>query len=142
MLSAIIVDLQNMAAAFRSAGQAALNDLQAGNVDSLWVMNFLDQCRGLIIYLDTVSSVAGLNAYATANIPNYAGTLTADIATLRAAAVSCIAWVTENFPKDTTNTYILAITLNADGSRTLRQFTPAQTTGLQTALQGLIAAVS
>ena len=62
---------------------------------------------------------------------------------MRNAAVACVDWVFNNFPKDNNPpNYIIKDILETDGSITVRQFSTAQTTGLQTALADLIAAVA
>jgi hypothetical protein len=48
--------------------------------------------------------------------------------------------VINNFP--TSGGYLQSETLNADGTRTLRQFTPAQTAGWQTTINNFISTIS
>lgn len=125
----------------KGTAQDAFTTLGAGNVDTVWVFLLLDKLRALISAANGWAAVAGINAYATAQLPGYAGTLTTDIQAVITAAQACIDWVVTNFPKDSTNTWLLGFSLNADGSRTARNFTPAQTAGLRTALQSLINAI-
>lgn len=141
MLSSVILQIENAASAAKAQAQSALTRLQSGNVDSVWVMNFLDQVRTIVDQIDRAAAVPGLAAYASANIPNYSGDLSADLNATRSAAAACITWVFNNFPKDSASGYSLALIINADGSRTSRQFTPAQTGGLQAALQNFIATI-
>lgn len=133
--------LQSVAQDIKAQGGNALSSLQNTNVSTTFVFRVLDQLGGLILSLNAWKNTAGLNAYATANLPGYAGTMTNDIATVQSAAQACIDWVVANFPKDSTNTFLLAESLISDGSRTQRTFTPAQTSGLQTLLQALIATI-
>lgn len=133
--------VQSNAQSVKAQAQNALATLQSSNVSTNFVFLFLDQMGGLINTLNSWSSVSGLNAFATANLPGYGGTLTTEIAAVISAAQACIGWVVTNFPKDSTQTYILAETLNSDGTRTQRVFTPAQTAGLQTLLQAFIASI-
>jgi hypothetical protein len=139
-LPSIVGNLQNLALSVKSQAQNALISLQTGPVNSAFIFQFLDQMRGLIAQLNSWTSVAGLNAYATANMPGYAGTLTADIAAVVSAGQACIAWIVANFPVDSGG-FLQAEKLNADGSRTSTSFTSAQTAGLQTALQAFIATI-
>lgn len=141
MLSSVILQIENAAGSAKVQAQGAALKLQSGNVDSIWVMNFLDQIRAIIDQIDKAAAVPGLAAYASANIPNYSGDLVADLNTTRTAAAACITWIVNNFPKDSASGYSLALIINADGSRTSRQFTPAQTVGLQTALNNFIATI-
>lgn len=141
-LGAVLAQVQAYAAGIKSSASAAVAVLAANSVNTAYVFLMLDQLSGVIGNLNTYKNVVGLNAYATANIPGYAGTLTTDIAAIITAAQACIDWIVANFPKDGTNTYILAYILNANGTRTMASFTSVQTAGLRTALNTLIATIS
>lgn len=141
LVQAILPNIQSTAKSAKTQAQFALANLQAGSIGSTWVFNLLENLKRMISVLNGYAAVPGLNAYATANIPGYTGTMTTDIAATVAAAQACIDWVVANFPKDSTNTFILAQTLNSDGSLTERQFTSIQTAGLQTNLQSLISTI-
>lgn len=114
--------------------------MMAGSVDATQIFALLDNLRAFIALIDAHSGTAGLNAYATAQIPGYAGTLTSDIATTRAALVACIDWVVANFP--TAGGYLQSHQINADGTRTQRSFTSAQTAGLRTELSAVLATIA
>lgn len=139
-LGQAFIQVMGQAAGIKQQATDALAQL-AGSVDSTWIFNAADVMRNTISNFNRFSSVAGLNAYATAQIPGYAGTMTTDIATTVAATQACLDWIVANFPKDSTNLFILAQSLNADGTRTARIFTTVQTAGLQTRLQALIATI-
>jgi hypothetical protein len=140
-LSQALTQVMGQAAGIKQQAIDGLALLQAGPVDSVWVFNAADVMRNTISNFNRFSGVTGLNAYATAQVPGYAGTMTADIAATVAATQSCLDWIVANFPKDTTATFVLAYILNADGTRTPRTFTTVQTAGLQTRLQALIATI-
>ena len=139
-LAATLSNIQGMAQNIKSVGQNSLATMQAGTIDANFVFKLLDNLNSVISLLNLWAAVTGLNAYATANLPAYQGTMTADITTVVNAAQTCINWIVANFPKDAGG-FIQALTLNADGSRTAATFTSTQTVGLQTALQALIATV-
>src|SRR5437868_3544848 len=65
---------------------------------------------------------------------------TAAVQSVVDAITNSISWVVSNFP--TNGGYILKDTLNADGSVTVRVFTPVQTAGLRTQLQTIVDAIS
>lgn len=140
-LGVILSTLQALAGQTKSQAQNSLTLLQTQNVDTIFVFQLLDRLIHIISTLNAWRNTTGLDAYATSELPGYAGTLTADINGIISAAQACINWTVTNFPKDSTQTYILAESLNSDGTRTLRQFTPAQTAGLQTLIQALIATI-
>lgn len=140
-LGVILTTLQALAGQTKSQAQNSLAQMQTQNVDTVFVFQLLDRLNWLISTLNAWRTTPGLDAYATADLPGYEGTLTADITAIINAAQACINWVVTSFPKDSTQTYILSESINSDGTRTLRQFTPAQTAGLQTLIQALIATI-
>lgn len=133
--------VQNYAAQAKDRGTNAVAVMAAGPVDTTFVFNLLDALNGLIAQLNTVKNTAGLDAYAAAQVPGYAGTMSNDITATVNAAQACIDWVVANFPKDSTATFLLAQSLNADGSRAMRSFTSVQTLGFRTALNNLLATI-
>lgn len=139
-LASVLAQLQNTAVMIKSVGQANLILLQNGSVSTVWVFQLLDNLNSVIGTLNTLGATTGLNAYATANLPGYAGTMTTDITSVANAAQVCINWVVANFPVDSSG-FLQGFKLNADGSRTVATFTSAQTVGLQTAIQSLITSI-
>jgi hypothetical protein len=142
-LPAALENLQLYASGIKSTATASVAFLAANTVTTAYIFTLLDQLSGVVTNLNSYSAIATqLNTYAETALPNYVGTLSTDGAAIITAAQAAIAWVTTNFPKDSTNTYILAYKLNADGTRTMATFTPVQTAGLQTALNAIIATIS
>lgn len=129
--------IRSNAAGVKAQAQNALISLQAGAVSANFIFQVLDQLGGIINALNQWKAVAGLDAYATAQ--GYTGSLSADCTACANAATACINWVVAIFPAS--GGFIQAETLNADGSRTLRSFSSAQTAGLQTNLQAFIATI-
>lgn len=140
-LGVILTTLQALAGQTKSQAQNSLTQLQTQNVDWQFVYELLKRLNWLITTLNAWRNTTGIDAYATAELPGYAGTLSADMTAVINAAQACINWIVANVPKDSTQTYILVEILNSDGTTTLRQFTPAQTAGLQTLIQALIATI-
>lgn len=134
--------VQNYASIAKDRATSANAALAAGPVDTNFIFNLLDALNGFIANLTAVKSTAGLDGYATAQVPGYAGTMTTDVTATVNASQACIDWVVTNFPKDSgTNTWALAFQINADGTRTMRSFSVVQTAGLRTALQNLLATI-
>jgi hypothetical protein len=133
--------VQNYAAQAKDRATSAVATMAAGNVDTTFVFSLLDGLNGLIANLNAVKNTAGLDAYAAVQVPGYAGTMSSDITATVSAAQACIDWVVANFPKDNTATFLLAQSLNADGSRTMRSFSSAQTAGFRTALNSLLVTI-
>lgn len=130
--------IRDNSAGWKAQAQNANLSLAAGNVTSDFIFRMLDQLAGAISALNQWKAVAGLDAYATGQ--GYTGTLSADCSSSVSAAQTCIAWVVANFPA--ASGFLQSHTLNADGSRTPRSFTPAQTSGLQTDMTAFIATIS
>lgn len=129
--------IRDNAAGFKAQAQNALASLQAGSVNSDFVFRLLDQTAGAITALTQWKAVSGLDAHATGQ--GYPGTMTTDCNATISAAQAIISWVVTNFPAS--GGFLQSHALNADGSRTPRSFTSAQTAGLQTALTNFIATI-
>lgn len=140
-LAYALQNVQNIAAVAKTTTTNAVATMVAGPVDTTFIFNLLNGLRSLIDTLSTSETTAGLDSYSTAQVPGYIGTMTTDINTTQAAAQTCIDWVVNNFPKDSTASFLLAETLNADGTRTMRSFSPAQTAGFRTVLNNLTATI-
>lgn len=134
--------LMSQTAQIKDGAANTITVLAAGPVNTGQVFNILDQLRGVLGSLNQYKNMAGLNAYMAAEVPGYAGTATDDIAALITAIQGAIDWVVTNFPKDSTNQWILAYGLAADGSRTQRNFSAAQTAGLRVQLQNIVNAIT
>lgn len=131
------IAIRSNAAGVKAQAQNALISLQAGPVSSDFIFRMLDQLASIIAALNAWEAIAGLDSYATEQ--GYTGSLAGDCATCSTAATACITWVVTNFPAS--SGFLQSHTLNADGSRTPRSFTSAQTAGLQTNLQAFIATI-
>src|SRR5258705_7204975 len=129
--------IRSNAAAWKAQAQNANISLAAGNVDTNFIFRMLDQLNGAIIALTTWKAVVNLDTFATGQ--GYIGTMSSDCTTTSNAAQTCITWVVNNFPSS--GGFLQGFTLNADGSRTARSFTPANTAGLQTDLAAFIATI-
>lgn len=107
------------------------------NITSDEVFKFLDRFYALGLSVNERVGVSGIN---DVPINGYSGVLTDDIASSQTAALAVITWIHSNFPTD--GTYVQSHILNANGSRTPREFTPQQTTGFRTALDNFMSTVS
>jgi hypothetical protein len=130
--------IRGNAGPWKAQMQNANASLAAGNVTSDFVFRLLDQLGGAVAALTTWKAVAGLDTFATGQ--GYPTTMSTDCNSVITAAQTCIAWVVANFP--TSGGFLQSETLNADGSRTARSFTSAQTAGLQTNMTTLVATIT
>src|SRR5882724_3076830 len=121
--------VQNFAAQTKDRGTSAVAVMAAGSVDTIFIFSLLDALNGLISNLNLIKNTAGLDAYATAQVPGYTGTMSSDITATINAAQACIDWVVANFPVN--SGFLLGQSLNANGTRTQRSFSIAQTAGFR-----------
>lgn len=108
---------------YKAQAQNANAVMAAGSINTDFVFFMLDQLRSMVANITQLGSVTGLNAYATSQ--GYPNSLTADLTAIVNASNGCIGWIVANFPAS--GGFLLSHTLNADGSRTPRQFSSAQT---------------
>ncbi len=132
---------QNESIRVKQFATQARNALLAGAVSANAVIQIMTNLKSSIEVWDSVSSLPGITQYAKDQEDDQAYNVVAEFTTMRTEAVAARDWVITNFPKSTGN-FIEKDTLELDGAITVRQFTPAQTTGLQTALADLIAAIA
>lgn len=118
----------------------ARSALIAGSVSANAVIQIMTNLKSSIEVWDTVSGLPGIGQYAKDQEDDQTYDVVAEFNAMRTEAVAARDWVITNFPAS--GGFIQKDTLELDGAITVRQFTPAQTTGLQTALADLIAAIA
>jgi hypothetical protein len=138
-LARTFAQLMTFAVQTKQQMQNVVTTLGSQRVDADYIFRILDQMNLYITRMNGWKTTSGLDAWATSQ--GYATTLSADITDSATAAQACIDWVVTNFPTSAGG-YLQAQTLNADGSRVLRTFTAAQTTGLVTALNSFITTIN
>ena len=131
---------QNESIRVKQFATQARNALIAGTVSANAVIQIMSNLKSSIEVWDTVSSLSGIAQYAKDQEDDQTYNVVAEFTTMRTEAVAARDWVITNFPAS--GGFIQKDTLELDGSITVRQFTPAQTTGLQTVLADLIAAIA
>ncbi len=133
---------QNESIRVKQFATNARNALVAGVVSANAVIQVMTNLKSSIEVWDSVSSLSGIAQYARDQEDDQTYNVVAEFSAMRTEAVAAVDWVFNNFPKDNASPfYIIKDILETDGSITVRQFTPAQTVGLQTALADLIAAI-
>lgn len=113
----------------------------ASNVNANQIFQMLDDIRSQLSVFNQVAAIPGIAAYAQAQFNDVSYNVAVEFTTMVNAVQSVTDWVVTNFPKDAQG-FVQAHKINADGSRTPTVFTPAQTSGLVTALNAVIASVS
>lgn len=132
---------QTQAIQCKTVAQSASAALAADNQSANAIIQLLSQMKSFIETFDAVAATPGLAAYAQEQENDPAYDVVAEFNAMRAAAVAVRDWIITNFPTSAGG-FIEKDTLNADGSITVRQFTPAQTVGLVAALDALVATIA
>lgn len=114
----------------------------AGNVGSGALLDYAVFLADAKLSLQAASSVTGIAAYAQEQIGDATFDIVASYTDMMAQINATTAWFIANFSKDG-NGFLLAKSFDpANNGRTQdRQFTPAQTAGLRTVLDALIATI-
>ena len=131
---------QNESIRVKTFATQARNALIADVVSANAVEQIMNNLKSSIEIWDSVSSLPGMAQFAKDQENNQNYDVVAEFTAMRSKAAACADWVRDNFPKS--GGFIQKQTYEADWSITVRQFTPGQTTGLQTALADLIAAIA
>ena len=130
---------QNESIRVKQFATSARNALIAGPVSANAVIQIMTNLKSSIEVWDSVSSLSGIAQYAKDQEDDQTYDVVAEFLAMETEAIAVRDWVITNFPA--VGGFIQKDTLELDGSITVRQFTPAQTTGLQTALADLVFAI-
>lgn len=114
--------------------------LLSGTVNVNQLFQLIDNLRAPLGIFNSVASIPGIGAYAQAQFDDPGYDVVAEFTAMVNALQACIDWIVNNFPADAQG-FIQAYKLNADGSRTASTFSSAQTAGLASALNTLIAQI-
>jgi hypothetical protein len=131
---------QAEATRLRSYAVSAQAAMAAGNISANAVIQTLTTMKNSIEVFDYISGLSGMAQYARDQQDDQAYDVVAEFQSMRTEAVGARDWVFTNFPTAVSGE-IIKDTLENDGAITVRQFTPAQTAGLQSALGLLIATI-
>jgi len=132
---------QNMAGAVKVRAQSLSISCAAGNVPAQTILDGVSALADAKVTFNKCSATVGLAAYAQAQVGD------ANIATEFTTMVSAIDgvnnWVLANFPKDSTNTFLMITSFTPDntGKITQRTFSTAQLAPLKTLLDALVASI-
>lgn len=130
--------VRNAAGAIKSAAQAVRTRSAAGPIEAREVVTLADQLANANDRLARYTVVPGLLAYVREQINDPTIDIVAEYNAMLAQINAVRTWVINNFPKDASN-YLLYHTFGADGRIVQRTLTSAQTAGLRTQLDALLA---
>lgn len=128
---------RSQAASIKAIAANNSTAMKAGSISSSGVFSLLDNLLGAKNILSQAAALSGMDTYAEAQLGQ---SISADFTAMMNAITDVINWVVQNFPKDTDG-YLQTATMNSDGTRIERSFTSAQTAGLATLLDALVATI-
>ena len=134
-------DAQEIARQMKASAQSQRTASLAGPLSSTRILNFEGQIRDWRDRLDVIAALPQIGAYVSglADTPQGYNVAT-EFAAMRSAIVATIDWIRTNYPRDTTNTYLLERQWSA-GGLVERTFTTAALANYRTQLDALIAAI-
>jgi hypothetical protein len=110
----------------------------AGPIQAATIVLYADQLASAKAAFDRYTAVPGLAAYAREQVNDPALDIVAEYQTMAAQLVAVRDWIIANFPKDASG-YLLYHQFDAAGKIVQRTLSSAQTAGLRTQLDALIA---
>lgn len=138
-LAAALAKVQSQAANIKSFSIKS-RDFMAGNtVSANQILQVLNELKNAKAIFDAVSTIPGIGIYAQEQLNDGTLNIVAEFTTMTDVMIVAMDWVVDTFPKDGSG-YLLKDKFNAYGLD-VRQFTPVQTAGLQTALSGVVASI-
>lgn len=133
--------IRNAAGDIKQQSQQLRDLAAANNVPGSRITTWLANMASLQTTLDTMTAVTGMAAYAQAQTNDPTLDIAAAYTAMKNALTAARSWVLANYPKDV-NGYLLDTKLNATtGVPEARLFTPAETAGLRTQLDAVIASI-
>lgn len=141
-LSQAWLTARNVASGIKDKTQNLHDKCAAGDTSALTILDYATYLADMKLRLDQITSISGIAAYAQAQIDDGTFDVAAEYSAMATQIGVTLSWIDDNFPKDGSG-YLLAMKFKAgDPGRTeARQLTTAQTAGLQTALQALLATI-
>ena|ERR1043166_4600884 len=131
---------RSLAAAIKTQTQNVRAQSAAGTLGASVLLAYLTEVADVRTQLLIDAAVPGIGAYAQSQINDATFDVSAAFTAMVNQLTSARDWIIANFPKDASG-FLLAQTLAADGHQQDRVFTAAQTAGLRTTLDALLATI-
>lgn len=147
-LSKILHDARQRWTRTKTTAQNVRSRAASGPISATIAVGLLDNVRTDIAYFEAVAATPGIGAYAAEQYGS-GYTIGPDFTAFVSALEDVRDWIVGALPREPVNPadptgprHLLLQTVAADGSRTDRTFSVAQTAGLRTVLDALIATVA
>jgi hypothetical protein len=118
------------------------NSSAIANVNAVTILEYATALADLKAQLQTIVTAPGLAAYAQEQINNNTINIVTEYNNMITTVDTTITWILTNLPKDGSGYLLITQFAPENNGRTIsRQFTPAETAGLRTVLDGLLATI-
>jgi hypothetical protein len=134
-------DARSVAANIKSRAQQVSSAAAAGTLTGDAALSLSQYLADAKVQLQRDAAVSGISAYAQNQVGDPALNVAAEFTNMLTQIDAVTAWIVANFPKDGTGR-LLHQTITAAGRPVSAPFAAAQTVGLRTALDGLIASIN
>lgn len=138
-LARALLTAQDTARTVKTQASSASAAMAAGDVSGNVIIEIYVALVAAKTKFDAVAAVSGIGRYAKDQFADQGFDVVAAFTAMTDAITDCGTWINTNFPKDG-NGYLLKDKLTASGVD-VRAFTTAQTAGLRTVLNALIATI-
>ena len=130
---------QQIAGAVKSLAMTIRDESLSGNISRKRLIDFMAQLNRHHSVLGQIAGIEGIQAYARREIDDPTFDLVTAFVDMRAQIAATRDWVAANFPK--TGAAWLVSSYDSAGTETVLTFTTAQTAGLRTECDSLIATI-
>lgn len=132
---------RNTASTVKQRSQTVRNASAAGPISAKDIIDLATILADADAFFATAAAVPGIQAYVRNQIDDQTFDLAANFTAMRNEIQATVTWIKNNFPKDLINNWLFALTFTAEGRFQWRTLTTAQTAGLRTQLDNLIATI-
>jgi len=140
ILARAFTDAQNTWVGINLSATDLRDASAAGPVSGKDIIDFSTRLAGALDTYAEVKATPGIAQYARDQLNNQAFDVVTEFASHEAEVVACRDWIVANFPS--TGGYLQILSFDVNGRYVYRTLTTAQTAGLRTQLDLLIATVS
>lgn len=135
------ISVQSTAKRIKTAAQDLRDSSAAGSISSRTVINFATSLADVTDQFAATRLLTGIAQYARDQIGDQGIDVVAEFTAMETAAIETRDWITANFPQDGSG-YLLMVQFDVNGRQSIRTLAAAQTAGLRTELDALIATIS
>ena len=140
-LDEVLARVRSLAHTIKTSSQQLRDASAAGSIIARRIVNHCDSLAQINDQLNTLKAVPGIGDYAKEQFNDANIDIAAEFTAMQNALASTVSWIATNMPKETVTNRWLSVEELVDGKRVDRTLTTAQTAGLRTQLDALIATI-